>query len=140
MRRLAQQQKEVPLQDAPGNTVFWSIVAVISIFVVVLAAVMIVRTGTTGRIVYIWESPTRPAEWNPMACLDMPPCGSDQSFLCCAENPLPGIGIKCMAPVYGYTSEPPQCPAHTPYACSCPEKFQYRQTWPVPAARKASYE
>ncbi len=139
--RTAAQEKEVP-----DSTVFWSIVGVVTIFVVVLAAVLLVRGGTTGQIVHVWENSVRPAERNPYACMDMPRCGSDTSFLCCAENPLPGTGIKCITPLraygeigapnYGYDhygSGNPMCPEHMPFACSCPEKFQYRQTWPVPA-------
>ncbi len=122
------QEKEVP-----DNTVFWSIVGVISVFVVVLAAVMIVRTGVTGKIVLQWPEPSRPFSVNPLACTDVQPCGSDVSFVCCAEQPLPGTGRKCTAPVRGYISEAPMCPDAMPYRCTCPEKHQYRQSWPIPS-------
>lgn len=144
--RKAAVQKGVLVEDVPDNTVFWSIVGVISVFVVVLAAVMIVRSGATGRIVLQWSQPEAPFEANPYACLDVPPCGSEVSFLCCAEQPLPGTGIKCVAPlagslgttVYGSPYERPgtsyaRCPPELPNRCTCPEKYQYRQSWPVPS-------
>jgi hypothetical protein len=143
MRQLAQQDKEVP-----DNTVFWSIVGIISVFVVVLATVMLVRNDTTGNIVLQWEAPSRSFEVNPYACLDVPPCGSETSFMCCAESPLPGTSQKCMAPMMGraapvtinyrqayanYGANTPVCPLEMPYRCTCPEKYQYRQSWPVPS-------
>ncbi len=132
-------------KEVPDNTVFWSTVAVVSLFVVVLATVMTVRYGITGQIVLQWNQPTRPFEADPYACLDVPQCGSEISFMCCAEQPL-WNGMKCTAPLYAKGVKDPElgspydsysagnmiCPSHMPYRCGCPEKFQYRQSWPVP--------
>jgi hypothetical protein len=127
MRQLAQEQKKVP-----DRTVFWAIVGIISVFVVVLATVMILRGNTTGQTVRQFFSPSQPFQANPFACLDVPQCGSDISYMCCAEQPLSNR-MKCTAPVRGWDASMPRCPADMPYKCSCPEKFIYRQTWPVPS-------
>jgi len=130
--RKATQKKEVAT-EVPDNTVFWSVVGIVCIFIVVLAAVMLVKNSITGQIVTRWEDPTTPFSIDPYACLDVPPCKADQSYMCCAEFPLPGTGQKCTQPFYGrFTSEGPRCPEAMPNRCTCPEKFQYRQTWPVP--------
>lgn len=141
MRVVEKEENEVP-----DNTVFWSLVGIISVFVVVLATVMIMRNGVTGQIVLQYNQPSRPFEADPFACLDVPPCGSDNSFMCCAATPLPGTDQKCIAPLRGFgrESQPnygydnygagnPFCPREMPYRCGCPEKFQYRQSWPVPS-------
>lgn len=146
MRRITQ-PKEVA-EEVPDNTVFWATVGTISVFVLVLAVVMIVREGSTGQIVIQWEQPSRPFDANPYACLDVPPCGDGISFQCCANEPLPGTGQKCTAPLagygemvmgYGYQTAydnygagNPVCPKAMRNRCPCPEKFQYRQSWPVP--------
>jgi len=143
MRKIAQDEQN----EVPDNTVFWATVGIISVFVIVIATVMIVRYGATGQVVLQYPQPSRPFEANPYACLDVPPCGSEVSFMCCAEERLPGSSMKCTAPLDGYaggTQGYPQaygapgahnliCPDHMPYRCTCPEKFQYRQSWPVPS-------
>jgi hypothetical protein len=126
MRRTAFEEKEVP-----DNSVFWSVVGIVSVFVVVLAAVILVRSGATGGIVYQWQDPYKPYQSNPLACLDVPPCQSDTSFLCCSETD-DQFGRKCIAPIGGTLSVKPQCPDYKPYMCTCVEKYPYRQTWPVP--------
>jgi hypothetical protein len=141
MRVVVKEDKEVP-----DNAVFWSIVGIISVFVVVLATVMVLKSGMSGQIVLQYNEPSRPFSAQPLACLDVPACGSDISFMCCAESPLPGTDRKCAAPLYGYGRESRQnygydnygagnavCPEQMPYRCGCPEKFQYRQTWAVPS-------
>jgi hypothetical protein len=125
-------QKMVQEKEVPDNTVFWSIVGVVSVFVVVLAAIVVVRSDMTGNIVMQWFQPSRPFAENPYACLDVPMCGGSQSYMCCAENPLPTTGMKCTAPIYGYGSEAPMCPDTMPYKCPCVEKYPYKQSWPVP--------
>ncbi len=131
MRNLLLQKKEVA-EDAPDNTVFWSIVGVASVFVIVLAAMVVVRSDFTGKIIQQWNQPTRPFEANPYACLGVPMCGGSQSYMCCAEKPLPS-GIKCTQPIRGYASEMPMCPESMPYKCPCPEKYPYRQSYPIPS-------
>ncbi len=131
MRNAVPQKKEVT-EEAPDNAVFWSIVGVASVFVVVLAAIVVVRSDFTGRIVQQWVQPSRPFEANPYACLDVPMCGGKESYMCCAEQPLPN-GMKCMQPILGYASEAPMCPESMPYRCSCPEKYPYRQSFPIPS-------
>jgi hypothetical protein len=142
MRRIAFENQA----EAPDNTVFWSIVGVISVFIVVLASVMVLRSGATGQIVFQFPNPTVPYEPDVYACLGMPPCSSDTSYLCCAPETLPGSNLKCVPPLtqslptlnygspgYGGTGRSmPGCPALLPYACACPEKFQSRQSWPIP--------
>jgi hypothetical protein len=124
-------QKEAVSKEMPDNTVFWSVVGVACIFVVVLATAMIVRSDITGKIVQQWFEPSRPFESNPYACLDVPMCGGSQSFMCCAAEPLPN-GMKCTQALLGYASEAPMCPDAMPYKCPCPEKYPYRQSWPIP--------
>ena len=85
MRRIALEEKEVP-----DNTVFWSLVGIISVFVVVLAVVLFMRTSMTGAIVQQWPDPYKPYAADPYACLDVPPCQSDTSFMCCAGGDAPG--------------------------------------------------
>jgi hypothetical protein len=118
-------------KEAPDNSVFWSIVGVASVFVVVLAAIVIVRSDTTGAIILQWAQPSRPFQSNPYACLEVPMCGGDNSYMCCAEATLAN-GMKCTAPIRGYGSEAPMCPDMMPYKCPCPEKYPYRQSWPIP--------
>jgi hypothetical protein len=132
-------------KEVPDNTVFWSTIAIVTVFVVVLATVMVVRSGTTGNIVLQYTTPTRPFAANPYACLDVPACGSEISFMCCAEQPMAGTNRKCTAPLQSWGQElqrssydnggagNPVCPSHMPNRCPCPEKFQYRQSWPVPS-------
>jgi hypothetical protein len=124
-------QKMVQEKEVPDNSVFWSIVGVVSVFVVVLAAIVVVRSDATGGIVMQWLNPSRPYAENPYACLDVPMCGGSQSYMCCAETPLPN-GMKCTQPMLGYASEAPMCPDSMPYKCPCPEKYPYRQSRPVP--------
>lgn len=119
-------------KEVPDNTVFWSTVGVVIVFVVVLAAVMIARSGSTGQVIWAYQEPSKPFKINPLACLDVPPCGSETSFMCCAFEPVPGLGIKCTAPIQSYLAAKPECPQEMPYACGCPEKYQYRQSRPVP--------
>jgi hypothetical protein len=124
-------QKMVTQKEVPDNTVFWSIVGIVSVFVVVLAVVTFVKSDITGNIVLQWYNPSLPYLRNPMACLDVPMCGSSNSYMCCAEETLPS-GMKCTAPLYTYVSQNSQCPASMPNMCPCPEKYPYRQSWPVP--------
>ncbi len=124
-------KKEAVNSEVPDNSVFWSIVGVVSVFVVVLAAIVVVRSDFTGQIVQQWASPSRPFELNPFACLDVPMCGGSQSYMCCAEYSLPN-GMKCTQPILGYASEAPRCPEMMPYKCPCPEKYPYRQSYPIP--------
>lgn len=119
--------------DVPDNTVFWTTVTVVAIFVIVLSTVLITRFAVTGRIVQYWEDPGRPFSEDPVACRNVPPCGAEQSFMCCAREPVPGWGDKkCTAPLKKYASEAPRCPDAMPFACGCPEKYQYRQSRPIP--------
>ena len=53
-------QKMVTQKEVPDNTVFWSIVGIVSVFVVVLAAVTFVKSGLTGNIVLQWFDPSVP--------------------------------------------------------------------------------
>ncbi len=119
-------------KEVPDNSVFWATVGIVSVFVVVLAAIVIVKSGFTANIVLQWSNPTRPFEVNPYACMDVPMCGGSNSYMCCAEKALPN-GLKCTQPLLGYASEAPMCPGAMPYKCPCPEKYPYRQSWPVPA-------
>lgn len=146
MRRIAQVEKEGLQQlhphlrkhidtEAGDNVVFWSVVSVVAIFVVALAIVITIRSGMTGQIVLGWYEPSAPYARNPYACLDVPPCRGDNSFMCCAEQPLSN-GRKCTAPLKagagsGYGTA--FCPSEMPNMCTCPEKYPYRQTWPVPS-------
>lgn len=147
MRKKAQAKKEVP-GEVPDNTVFWAIVGIITVFILVLAVVVFVRSSAAGGIVYQWGPTVRPFSINPYACLDVPPCGDGISWMCCAEQPLPGSNRKCTAPLKSYAVTPtmgypdayanygagqPICPSAMPYRCTCPEKYQYRQSWPVPS-------
>jgi len=139
-------RKKVVVKDEPDNTVFWSIVGIVSVFVVVLAAVMIVRTGPSGQIVSQWPAESKTFSVNPYACLDVPACGG-ASFMCCAEQPLPRSSIKCVPPMFGFDGTGrigyksaydsvgygnKVCPPEMPNRCGCPEKFQYKQSYPVP--------
>lgn len=125
-------QKMVKAEDVPDSSVFWATVGIVSVFIVVLAAVTLVKSDFTGNIVLQWFNPTTAYSRDPMACLDVPMCGSSNSYMCCAVEPLAN-GLKCTAPLYLYVSQNAQCPASMPNMCPCPEKYPYRQTWPVPA-------
>lgn len=126
-------ERQQKSSELPDNTVFWTTIAVVVIFIIVLSAVLITRYAVTGRIVQYWEDTSRPFANDPVACRNVPPCGAGQSFMCCSRTPVPGWGNKkCTAPVYHYASEAPKCPDAMPYACGCPEKFQYRQSRPIP--------
>ncbi len=138
-------RKKAVVKEVPDNTVFWSVVGIVSVFVIVLAAVMVVRTGTTGEIVQQWPA-SKVFAVNPYACLDVPACG-DSGFMCCAETVLPGSSIKCVPPMFGYDATGKigyksaynsvgygnkVCPKEMPYRCGCPEKFQYKLSYPIP--------
>lgn len=123
-------------KEVPDNTVFWSIVGIVSVFVVVLAVVLFMRTSMTGAIVQQWPEPYKPYQANPFACLDVPPCQSDTSFLCCSGADSDN-GQYCIAPIGGALSVKPNCPPAMPYMCTCVEKYPYRQTWPVPTKPEA---
>ena len=120
-------------RELPNNTVFWTTIAVVGIFIIVLSVVLITRYTVTGRIVQYWDEPTRPFASDPRACRNVPACGGTQSYMCCALGYVPGFGDqRCTAPLYKYKSESPRCPEQMPFACPCPEKYQYRQSWPIP--------
>lgn len=131
--RALRKMQEAREKDVPDNTVFWTTVAVIGIFIVVLSVVLLARHQVTGKIMYQWTNPEKPYLADPIACRNVPMCGAEQSFMCCAKDPVPGFGDqRCTAPIYKLKSEAPICPGQMPYACPCPEKFQYRQSRPIP--------
>ena len=133
MQRLRKHLRNTHGKELPDNTVFWTTVAVIGIFIVILSVVLITRYSLTGKVIQRWVDPTIPFSKDPLACRNVPACGGEQSYMCCARGYVPGFGNqRCTAPLYMLKSEAPRCPEQMPYACSCPEKYQYRQSWPIP--------
>jgi len=102
--------------------ILFSLIAIIAITVIVMLAA---NYKATGRIVQSWPPSPTPNTIDPSACRGVPACGS-AGYMCCAKNIVAGLGLKCVAPMYGqYKSEAPICPTFAPNVCDCPERFQF---------------